>query len=330
MVFSKNTARPRLQHAACANRKTATGLLDAVCTGAYCPDAGANAMITNLLLPLGLAFMMFSIGLTLRFSDFIRVFIKPGFVLTGLACQIVLLPMFAFLLLHIWNMEPVLAVGIMILAASPGGITSNLLTHFAKGDTALSISLTAISSLAGMFSAPLVVGFALHYFTAAHAPQEILVWRMMAGVFAVSTLPVMVGILVNQANPILSDRIEDVARPASILIFAIIVIGAFTSQWTEMSANLPVIGAPILLLNIAVMTLGYYLATGVGADKASARAISLEAGLQNGAMGIFVAVSLIGDAKLAIPSITYALIMNVTAAVFILAVQYYSRHLSRT
>ncbi|MCP4072365.1 MAG: bile acid:sodium symporter family protein [Hyphomicrobiales bacterium] len=287
-------------------------------------------MITNLLLPLGLAFIMFAIGLTLQFSDFTRVFMKPGLMLTGLVCQMALLPMFAFLLLHIWNMEPVLAVGIMILAASPGGITSNLLTHFAKGDTALSISLTAISSLAGMLSVPLVVGFALHYFTGADAPQEMLVWRMMVGVFAVSTLPVIIGMLVNQANPALADKIEAVARPASILIFAMIVIGAFASQWSEMSANLSTIGTPILLLNIGIMALGYYLATGIGAGKPSARAISLEAGLQNGALGIFVAVSLIGDAKLAIPSITYALVMNVSAAIFILAVQYYSRYLSRT
>ncbi len=287
-------------------------------------------MTANLLLPLGLALIMFAIGLTLRFSDFTRVLVKPRFVLTGLVCQMALLPMFAFLLLHIWNVEPVLAVGIMILAASPGGITSNLLTHFAKGDTALSISLTAISSLAGMFSVPLVVGFALHYFAGTEAPREMPVWRMMAGVFTVSTLPVVIGMLVNHASPTLADRIEAMAQPASILIFAMIVIGAFASQWSEMNANLPVIGTPILLLNIGIMTFGYYLATGVGAGKASARAIGLEAGLQNGALGIFVAVSLIGDARLAIPSITYALVMNVTAAIFILAVQCYSRYLSRT
>ncbi len=287
-------------------------------------------MITSLLLPLGLTFIMFAIGLTLQFSEFSRVFTKPGFVAAGLVCQMVLLPLFAFLLLHIWNLEPLLAVGIMILAASPGGITSNLLTHFAKGDTALSISLTAISSLVGMFSVPLVVGFALHYFAGADAPREMHVWRMMTGVFAVSTLPVLIGMLLNHSNPTLADRVEVVARPASIMVFAAIVIGAFASQWSEMRANLPVIGAPILLLNIGIMALGYYLATAVGAGKASARAISLEAGLQNGALGIFVAISLIGDARLAIPSITYALVMNVTAAVFILAVQYFSRYLSRT
>ena len=212
-----------------------------------------------------------------------------------------------------------MAVGIMILAASPGGITSNLLTHFARGDTALSISLTAISSLAGILTVPLIVGFSLNYFLQETA--QILVWKMILGIFAISTLPVLVGMAINQTAPETAQKIHSLARPASVIIFALIVIGAFGVQWSAMMTNLPLIGLPVFILNISIMVIGYGLALLLGIGQKSARAISLEGGLQNGALGIFVATVLIGNANLAVASITYALVMNVTAAVFIFIMQ---------
>ena len=125
-------------------------------------------MIAKLLLPGGLAFIMFALGLTLQMTDFTRVIKRPFAILLGLFCQLLLLPVLAFALLHLWPVDPLMAVGVMILAASPGGITSNLITHFARGDTALSISLTAISSLAGLVTIPLIVGFSLNYFSQFH------------------------------------------------------------------------------------------------------------------------------------------------------------------
>ncbi len=277
-------------------------------------------MITKLLLPAGLGFIMLAIGLTLQISDFTRVFRQPLAILLGLACQLVLLPVLAFILLHVWILDPAMAIGVMILAASPGGITSNLLTHYSNGDTALSISLTAISSLAGMVLVPLVVVFSINYFSNIPAPADLPVWRMVIGVFAVSTLPVLAGMAINHTAPAFAEKFETVIRPLSVVVFMLIVIGAFASQWSGIVDNLPVVGPVMVILNVSIMAVGYWIAILARCGKPAARAISLEGGLQNGALGIFVAISLIGNTTMMIPSITYALMMNASAAVFIFSV----------
>ena len=276
-------------------------------------------MIIKLLLPAGLAFIMFAIGLTLHLSDFSRVFRRPTTIALGLFCQLALLPALAFALLVFYRPEPMLAIGVMILAASPGGITSNLLTHFARGDTALSISLTAISSLAGVMTIPLIVGGSFIWFNDTTTPTDLSVWRLIIGVFTITTLPVLAGIIINHLNPQLAAIIEARARPLSVAVFVAIVIAAFYGQWTQMMTALPVIGLLMLALNITIMTIGFALAMLVGTGIPAAKAISLEGGLQNGAMGIFVATTLAPNAMLAVPSITYALIMNASAALFIIA-----------
>jgi BASS family bile acid:Na+ symporter len=278
-------------------------------------------MIIKLALPAGLAFIMFAIGLTLQLVDFTRITRQPRAVLLGLFCQLVLLPVLAFTLLNIWHIDPMLSVGIMILAASPGGITSNLLTHFARGDTALSITLTAISSLLGMVTIPFIVTVAMTWFANQAAPEQMPVWPMILGIFAISTLPLVIGMAINHRKPALAENIERFARPVSVLVFAAIVISAFAAQWNQMITYLPVIGLPVILLNGLIMVVGYTLAVTSRTGRRAARAIALEGGLQNGAIGIFVATTLIGMPVLAIPSITYALIMNVSAAVFIAIVQ---------
>lgn len=275
---------------------------------------------TKLLLPLGLAFIMFAMGLTLQWADFRRVFEAPKAIALGLLCQLVLLPLAAFGLLLLWPLSPEFAVGLMILAASPGGITSNMLTHLARGDTALSISLTAISSLAGVITVPLVVNFALIHFTAAAAMTDIPVARMILGVLVVSTLPLLLGMALNHWRPALAEAVERVARPLSVGVFALIVLWAFVSQWRVMMDNLALIGPSIVALNVLVLAGGYWLAGAQGLARRQTIAIGLEGGLQNGALGIFVAMTLLGNAAMMVPSITYALVMNVTAAVFILAV----------
>ncbi len=275
-------------------------------------------MIEKLLLPLGLAFIMASLGLSLRLPDFKAVFRHPGALILGLFFQIIALPALAFTLLLIWPLPPALAVGIMILAACPGGITSNLLTHFARGDTALSISLTAISSMAGVVSVPLVVNLALIFFTDARQLQDLPVWKLMAGVLAVSTAPVVLGMALNHRWPQLAAALARYARPISTGIFILIVIGAFASQWDVMMLNLNVIGPVIILLNGGIMLLSFFTAKLSGFPSRQITAIALESGLQNGAMGIFVALTLLKNADMMIPSISYALVMNISAALFIM------------
>ncbi len=271
-------------------------------------------IISKIALPLGLAFIMFAMGLTLKFGDFGRILSHPLGVFIGLLVQIICLPLAAYLLLQSWPLAPAFAVGIMILAASPGGITSNLLTHLARGDTALSVTLTAISSLAGMVTVPLIVGFSLASFMPASQTGNLSVAKMITGVFMVSTLPVLLGVLINQLRPLLATRIETVARPLSVGIFIIIVLGAFASSWQVMIDNIMIIGPFMALLNLFIMTAGWAASRMAGLDQQQAIAISLEGGLQNGALGIFVALTLLHDKTPMIPSITYALIMNLTAA----------------
>lgn len=275
---------------------------------------------TKLLLPLGLAFIMFAMGLTLLWSDFRRVFEAPKAMALGLLCQLLLLPASAFGLLILWPLQPEFAVGVMILAAAPGGITSNMLTHLARGDSALSISLTAISSLAGVVTVPLVVNFALMHFSSAERMTDLPVGRMILGVLLVSTLPLILGMAINHLRPAFAEKIEKVARPMSIGVFAFIVLWAFASQWRVMMENIALIGPTIIALNVIILVGGFWLAGTQGLHRRQAIAIAMEGGLQNGALGIFVAMTLLGNAAMMVPSITYALVMNVSAALFILAV----------
>ncbi len=275
-------------------------------------------MIEKALLPAGLAFIMFAMGLGLRFSDFKAVFRAPLALFLGLFFQIILLPAAAFALLHIWPLPAAFAVGVMILAACPGGITSNLLTSLARGDTALSISLTAITSLAGMLSLPVIVNFALVFFEQGAEMRDLPVWKMSLGVFMVSTLPVIIAMGLNHKSPAIAAAIRRYARPLATGIFIIIIIAAFASQWRIMMDSLKIIGPTIITLNTGIMLLGFFGAMAAGLALSQRIAIAMESGLQNGALGIFVALSLLDNAAMMIPSITYALVMNASAAIFII------------
>ena len=276
-----------------------------------------SVVISKLALPLGLAFIMFAMGLSLKFADFRRILYHPLAVFTGLFVQIICLPLAAFLLLQSWPITPAFAVGIMILAAAPGGITSNLLTRLAHGDTALSVTLTAITSLAGLVTVPLITGFSLKHFLPSGVVGDLSVAKMMIGVFMVSTLPVLIGVAINQLWSRMAVRIEKVAAPLSVGIFILIVLGAFASSWQVMMDNIAVIGPLMLVLNALIMGTGGLLAWMMGLQRFQAIAISLEGGLQNGALAIFVALTLLHNETMMIPAITYALIMNLTAAVVI-------------
>ncbi len=269
------------------------------------------------LLPLGLAFIMFAMGLTLSIRDFTKLARHPLAVALGLSVQMVMLPLAAFALLTAFPLRPEFAVGVMILAACPGGITSNMITHIARGDTALSITLTAITSLAGMITVPLITAFALSHFMGQQLSGSLPVAQMALKVFAVSTLPVAIGMAINHFAPRAAESIEKVARPISLVVFALIVIWAFANQWRVMMDNMSEIGPVVIALNAGIMALGFGLALALALPRPQAVAIAVEGGLQNGALGIFVAFDLLNNPDMMTPSITYTLVMNVTAALFI-------------
>jgi BASS family bile acid:Na+ symporter len=274
-------------------------------------------MMVQKLLPLGLAFIMFALGLNLKIGDFTRLLRHPLPVGLGLFVQMVLLPVMAFLLLMLFPMRPEFAVGVMILAACPGGITSNMITHLARGDVALSVTLTAITSLAGMMTIPFITALALDHFMGQTLQRALPVGQMAFKVFVVASLPLIAGMALNHLSARLAGTLRRYVHPASIVIFVMIVIWAFLDQGRVMMENIGEIGPVVIALNVLIMVLGFALAALAGLPHPQRVTISIEGGLQNGALGIFVATALLQNPAMMTPSITYALVMNASAAAFI-------------
>jgi BASS family bile acid:Na+ symporter len=278
--------------------------------------------LTQIVLPLALAFMMFAMGLALVADDFRRVAVQPKAFAVGAVCQMVFLPAIALALALAWQaafgLDPVMAVGLMILAACPGGVTSNLLTHLAKGDTALSISLTAVISLASVFTIPFIVNFAIGLFLgqeAVHLPLG----QTVAGIFAITTIPVLLGMAVRRWAPASALRAEPPARIVAAGLFVLIVAGAVAAEWDLLTANFADVGAGVLALNLATMAMGWSVARAARLDRRAGIAISLETGLQNGTLAIFVAATLLGSEAMIVPAGVYSLIMFFTAGAFVAA-----------
>jgi len=274
-------------------------------------------MITQILLPLSLAFIMFAMGLSLVLGDFKRVVFYPKAVIYGLISQMALLPLIAFFLATAFPLKPEIAVGIIILAACPGGITSNLLTHLARGDAALSVSLTAVTSLAGVITVPLIVNLGLGWFAGATDAVTLPMGKMVTGVFVISTLPLILGMAIRRFKEPSANWMEPKARRLATALFVIIVAATFTGQWGSITENFAETGPAVIALNVATMLLALTGAWFLKLDRRQGIAISMECGLQNAAMGIFVAATLLSNSTMVIPSVIYALVMNVTAALLI-------------
>lgn len=278
-------------------------------------------LIAQVLLPLSLAFIMFTVGLELSLDDFRRVILRPKAFLIGAACQVLLLPAVAFALVSGVGMAPALAVGVMILAACPGGVTSNLLTYLARADTALSVSLTAVISILSVVTLPIVVGLSLVYFMDAEQAPDIAVARTVAGVFAITTIPVMLGMAVNRFAPRVAARIDRIGRPAASILFVVIIAGAILSERENIASYFLQAGPVTLALNIAMLALAVGIARLAGLEAPQRTAIGLECGLQNGTLAIFVALTLLGSREMMIPGAIYSLIMFATATAYLLLIR---------
>ncbi len=276
-------------------------------------------IVTQVFLPLSLAFIMFSLGLTLVAADFKRVLVQPKDFIIGAISQVIILPAIAFGLVSVWTLEPALAVGVMILAASPGGVTSNLMTHLAKGDTALSVSLTAVISLLGVITLPLIVGFATTNFMGSAAP-EISVLRISGGVFAITVVPVLIGMAVHHYWTNFAIGFERWAKIIASVLFVVIIIGAALSVRDNIVAFFVQAGPVTLVLNVVMMTVAFFMAKITGLGVRQRTAITLECGLQNGTLAIFVAVTLIGNQTMMVPGGIYSLLMFATAGIYLLPI----------
>lgn len=278
-------------------------------------------MIVDKLLPLTLAFIMFALGLGLTLADFARVFRQPRAIALGLASQMLLLPLTAFGIAVQFNLPPAMAAGLMILAACPGGASAGLITKLAGGATALSISLTAISSVLAVFSVPLVVGFGLRHFTGTAPDAELPVIDIVRGVFVITTIPVALGMLLRRLRPAFTARIEPVAGRIATALFILIVIATFVTQRHALFDHLASTGPAALALCILVMGAGFGLGATTGIERPGRIAIAVECGLQNAALAIFLAVTVLQQPALAVPGVIYALLMNLCALAFIIVMR---------
>ena len=275
--------------------------------------------IVKNIAPIALAFIMLALGLGLKGQDFLRVFIKPKDFLVGIICQLVLLPIIAFILIKLFNTSLEIALGVMIIASAPGGVTSNLLTKFAKGDVALSVSLTSIISLISMLSVPFIVFKSADLLQFSNISKEISMLGISIKMFLIVTLPVLLGMLLG--NFIKNNTINKLIETISVILFSIMVFAAIWQESENIIPNMIQAGTITLALNIVMMVVGYYVAKFLTSGTAQRKCISLECGLQNGTLAVFVSTQLFNDVIFLIPIATYSLIMFLTSIIFVFIVR---------
>ena len=261
-------------------------------------------LLTNLLLPLALGVIMFGLGLGLTGEDFRRVARYPRAVLVGLGLQTLLLPWVAFGLALGFGLSPELAVGLMLLAASPGGATANIYSHLARGDVALNITLTAINSLLCLLTLPLILNLSLDYFLGAgqYVPPPT---KKVIEVAVIIVLPVLLGMLVRAKAAGFAARAEKPLRLLSVLVLALLIVAAVSKEWRTLAASLAAVGLACLLFNLIGMAVGYATPLALRLPRRQATAIAMEIGIHNGTL-----------ATMSIPAAVYSLLMFFTAALF--------------
>ena len=278
-------------------------------------------IVTDVILPLALAFIMLVLGLGLTGADFLRVIKQPRDFFVGAVSQIILLPIIAFILVKIWPIAPELAIGVMIIAAAPGGVTSNLLTSFAKGDVALSISLTAIISLLCVITIPFVVLTSVGLLGDSNINQDISLFSISRDMFLIVTVPVILGMLLRRFASGVALKFEPIAKKVSIVLFVIVLLGAIAAERENVISYFVQAGLITLVLNIVMMVVAYYIAQLLASGKEQKKCITIECGLQNGTLAIFVATAIFGGGMYVIPAATYSLIMFATSLIFIYLVR---------
>lgn len=274
--------------------------------------------LTEILLPISLGIIMLGMGLSLTTDDFKRILVYPKAVGIGLVNQLLLLPVIGFVLLKLFPMEtPELAVGIMILAACPGGATSNLISHISKGDTALSITLTAISSLVAVITIPLIVNFGLSHFMAKDSYVPLPVFDTIIKVLIITVIPVVIGMLIRKKSVFFADKMDKPVKYLSAVILFLIIAAAILKEKENFVHFFAQAGPVSLALNIATLALGFFSAKLFSLNRAQSITVSIESGIQNGTLGIAVAATLLKNPAMTVPPAIYSLIMFMTAGVII-------------
>ena len=274
--------------------------------------------IVTKIAPIILALIMLGLGLGLKVEDFTRVFKAPKDFIVGFISQLIILPIVAYLLIIILKTPPEIAIGVMIIAAAPGGVTSNILTKFADGDVALSISLTAIISLISIISVPFIIFTSADLFGITNISQNISMVGIALKMVMVVTIPVILGMIIRKfADSFISSKVE-IFNKLNIVFFIIFFIAAFYEERENIISFIMQAGFITLILNITMMIIAYYIAKTFASGIKQRKCIALECGLQNGTLALFVSTQIFGtDILYAIPTGAYALIMYITGFVFV-------------
>jgi BASS family bile acid:Na+ symporter len=274
-------------------------------------------VIKALVLPAGIMFMMFGMGMGLAPADFRRVFVSPKAKLVGLFCQMLCLPVLAFVIAVGMRLPGELAVGLMLIAACPGGPTSNIITHLARGDTALSVSLTAVSSIITVFTIPMVVGASIRHFMGETAMLVLPFWKTALQLVVVTILPIVLGMWANAARPALCRRFESTFNRVS-LGFLVLVVAIAVAREPDLAGQFVLVGPSAAALNIASMCLGFGAAALFGLALPQRISISVEVGIQNGTLALGIALGMLDNARFAIPAVVYGLLMFASGGLMIL------------
>jgi len=277
--------------------------------------------IVTKIAPIALALIMFGLGLGLTINDFTKVINRPKNFIVGFVFQIILLPIIAFILIKTLNTPIELAIGVMIIAAAPGGVTSNVLTKFANGDVALSISLTAIISLLSIFSVPFVIFKSAELLNFSDFSKEISMVGISLKMFLVVTLPVIIGMIVRKFMTDFVVRNVSLIQKISIILFIIVFVAIFTEEQNNIINYITRAGTVSLILNVVMMIIGYYFAKFFVSGIEQRKCITLECGIQNGTLAVFVATQIFDEMVYIIPTAAYALIMYVTSIIFIFIIR---------
>ena len=277
--------------------------------------------VVTKIAPIALALIMLTLGLGLTGQDFLRVIKQPKDFIIGLICQLILLPIIAFILIKIFNTPIELALGVMIIAAAPGGVTSNVLTKFANGDVALSVSLTAVISLISIISVPFIIFKSADLLQIINISKEISIIGISMKMFLVVTLPVLLGMLIRKFATYFIDSKRQLIQRISIILFALVFAAIWIEEWENIISYIVQAGTITLTLNVVMMIIAYYLAKFLASGVAQRKCISLECGLQNGTLAVFVASQLFNDIIFLIPTAAYALIMFITSLIFVFFVR---------
>lgn len=273
-------------------------------------------LLTQVVLPASLFIIMMGMGLSLKLKDFAMVVTRPKAIVIGLAAQMILLPLLAYILVLAFQLEPALGIGLIILALCPGGTTSNLYTYLAKGDVALSVSLTAFVSLIAPFTVPLLLLMFMNQLMGEGEAIELPLLKTILQLILITIIPITFGMMINRFAPNFAAKAEKPVKVFSVVFLFLIIAGIFIKNKETMPGYFADVGLAALVLNLSCMLLGYFLSKAAQLNEAQSKAIGIEVGLQNGTTALLISLTILGNSTMAAAPTVYSLIMFFTGAVF--------------